>query len=68
MDNLTEDCQKIGTRLDRIRQLIQENPQLARHLLDEWPEFHKRIQEIVLLLKELRVDVSPNEDESLETL
>jgi hypothetical protein len=58
MEKVNEDCQMIGSRLDKIRLIIQENPQQAQSIFNECPELYNRIQEIVSLLQELQVDIA----------
>ncbi len=54
MSSITADLACINQSLEKIRQLLQENPYEAQCLLDECPEMLDRVQEIVDLLRTLQ--------------
>jgi predicted nuclease with TOPRIM domain len=54
MPTFTTDIACINQSLEKIRQMLRENPHEAERLLDECPEMIPRIQEIVDLLRELQ--------------
>ncbi len=57
MANTTQEFQRIGSQMDKMRSFIQANPQQASELFYEHPELYKQIKEIVALLRELQQDV-----------
>jgi hypothetical protein len=52
----TQEFKRIGSQMDKMRNLIQKNPQQASELFYEHPELYKQIKEIVILLRELQED------------
>lgn len=54
MPTLTTDLACLNQSLEKIRQMLRENPHEAECLLDECPEMVSRIQEIVDLLREVQ--------------
>jgi hypothetical protein len=53
----TQEFKRIGSQMDKMRNLIQRNPQQASELFYEHPELYNQIKEIVTLLRELQQDV-----------
>ena len=53
----TQEFKQIGTQMDKMRSLIQRNPQQASELFCQHPELYAQIKEIVTLLRELQQDL-----------
>ncbi len=58
----TQEFKQIGSRMDKMRNFIQRNPQQASELFYEHPELYGQIKEIVTLLRELQQDLTQVED------
>jgi|GEM_PF-3937967 len=54
----TEEFKQIGSQMDKMRTLIQQNPQQATALFDERPELYCQIKELVAILRELQHDLA----------
>lgn len=58
----TQECKKISSQMELMRDFIEQNPQRATKMFEQCPELHEQIKDIVMTLREMQADLKTVEE------